>query len=173
MNYLDITLLCIVGLLVFNGVRKGFIISLATLVALVLGIWASIHFSGFVSNLLIKNFHPSGTWLPVLSFSLTFLIVVVLVILLAKGLEKLVSLAGMGLMNHLAGGLFGLLKGIVLASVLIFIVTRFDARQKLITAEAKNKSMFYGYVQKVFPEMVRIFGGDNFVNLHEPTIIHS
>ena len=146
MNYLDILILCFLGLLVLLGVRKGFIISLATLVALILGIWVAIHFSNYISVILEKNLHPSGTWLPILSFTITFLLVIILVMLLAKGLEKLVSIAGMGFLNHLAGGIFGLLKGILFASVLFFIITSFDPKQKLITAKAKEKSLFYGYV---------------------------
>jgi len=160
MNYLDIILLCLLGLLVFMGVRKGFIISLATLIALILGIWAAIHFSNYISAILEKSLHPSGTWLPILSFTLTFLLVLIIVMLIAKGLEKLISLVGMGLLNHLAGGIFGLLKGLVFASVLIFIVTSFDPKQKLITASAKEKSLFYGYVEKIFPGLMNLFGGE-------------
>jgi membrane protein required for colicin V production len=160
MNYLDIIILCILALLIFNGVRKGFIISLATLVALVLGIWAAIHFSNYISVILVKNFHPSGTWLPALSFTVTFLLVIILVMLIAKGLEKLVSLAGMGLLNHIAGGIFGLLKGLVLVSVLFFIVTSFDPKHTLITKKTQEKSLFYGYVERIFPVMINLFGGE-------------
>jgi membrane protein required for colicin V production len=160
MNYLDIVLLCFLGLLVFNGVRKGFIISLATLIALILGIWVAIHFSNYISVILEKNLHPSGTWLPLLSFTLTFLLVLIIVMLIAKGLEKLVDLVGMGFFNHLAGGVFGLLKGILFASVLLFIITSFDPKQKLITAKAKEKSLFYGYVERIFPELMNFFGGE-------------
>ena len=39
MNWLDFIILTIVALLVINGVRKGFIISLASLIALALGIY--------------------------------------------------------------------------------------------------------------------------------------
>jgi membrane protein required for colicin V production len=158
MNYLDIIILCFLGLLVFNGVRKGFIISLATLVALVLGAWAAIHFSGYISVILEQQFHPSGTWLPVLSFALTFLLIIILVLLIAKGLEKLISLAGMGLLNHIAGGIFGLLKGIVISSIILFIIAGFDPEQKLITSKAKETSIFYGYVEKVFPGMMKLLG---------------
>jgi membrane protein required for colicin V production len=160
MNYLDIVILCFLGLLVFNGVRKGFIISLATLVALILGIWAAIHFSNYISVILEKNLHPSGTWLPILSFSVTFLLVLIIIMLIAKGLEKLVSLVGMGFLDHLAGGIFGLLKGLVFVSVLFFIISSFDPKQKLITPRAKEKSFLYGYVEKIFPGMMSLFGGE-------------
>jgi membrane protein required for colicin V production len=158
MNYIDIIILCITGLLIFNGIRKGFIISLASLVALVLGIWGAVHFSGFMSGWLVKTFHPSGTWLTVLSFTLTFLLVVIVVMIIAKLLEKVVKTVGLGLINRIAGGLFGLLKGVLIVSVLLFILVCFDPDGKLITPKAKKSSVFYGYIEKAFPVFLKITG---------------
>jgi membrane protein required for colicin V production len=90
MNYLDIVIFCILVLLLINGIRKGFILSLFTLIALILGVWAALHFSGFMSSFLIKIFHPTGNWLVILSYFLTFLLVVIGVIIIGKLLEKVV-----------------------------------------------------------------------------------
>jgi membrane protein required for colicin V production len=157
MNVVDIILLCFVALLVVNGIRKGFIISLATLMALIVGIYCAVHFSNYISDLLIKHVHPSGTWLPVLSFSITFLIVVILIMLLAKGLEKLVELVGMGLFNRLLGAIFGLIKGILYASIILFIIHCTDPKEKLITKKAKEESIFYKPVALIFPGLMKIF----------------
>lgn len=160
MNWLDIIIICFAGLLVINGIRKGFIISLASLVALVLGIYAAVHFSNYLEGVLIENLNPGKTWLPILSFTLTFLIVVILVMLLAKGLEKLVDLVGMGFFNHFFGAVFGLLKGIFLLSVIFFIINSYDPKGKLISLKIKEKSIFYGYVEKVFPFLMKTFRGE-------------
>ena len=133
MNILDIIILAFIGLMVFNGARKGFIISFASLIALVLGIYAAVHFSNYIEKILADNFHPGGTWLPILSFSITFLVVVIIVMLVAKAIEKMVGLVGMGVFNHIFGGIFGLLKGIIVASVLLFIIVSMDPKEKLIT----------------------------------------
>ena len=151
MNYVDIVILCLVGILIVNGIRKGFIISLASLVALVLGIWVSVHFSGLMSGWLVKIFHPSGTWLSVLSFTLTFLLVVIGVMIIAKLLEKVVKTVGLGLLNRIAGGIFGLLKGILVVSVLLFIFVSFDPKGKVITLQTRESSFFYKYLEKTFP----------------------
>jgi membrane protein required for colicin V production len=151
MNWLDIIIFCILGLLVINGIRKGFILSLATLVALVLGIWASIHFSGTIGNFLIKTFHASGNWLTILSYGLTFLLVVIGVILIAKLLEKVVKTVGLGIPNRIIGGLFGLVKGLLGVTVLLFIIVHFDPKEKLITRKTKDTSVCYPYIEKVFP----------------------
>jgi len=158
MNYIDIIILCLLGLLIFNGIRKGFIISLASLVALVLGIWVAVHFSGFMSDWLVKTFHPSGTWLSVLSFTLTFLLIVIGVMIIAKLLEKVVKTVGLGLINRIMGGLFGLLKGVLIVSVLLFILVSFDPNGKVLTQKTKETSFFYTYIEKAFPLLMKVIG---------------
>jgi membrane protein required for colicin V production len=151
MNYLDIIILCIVGILVINGIRKGFILSLATLIALVLGIWAAIHYSGYVSTFLVKTFHPSGAWLTILSYILTFLVVVLVVIFIARLLEKVVKTVGLSILNRIIGGVFGLLKGILVVSFLLFILVHFDTNEYIITHKTKETSKCYPYIERTFP----------------------
>jgi len=160
MNILDYILFALLLLFVIQGIRKGFIISLATLAALVLGIWAAVHFSNYMDKLILEKFHPSGTWLPILSFTIIFLCVVVLVLLVAKGVEKLVSLVGMGILNRIIGGVFGLVKGIIFLSVLLFIFCKFDSKEKLLKQETKEKSMLFSYMEPVFPFLIKISGAE-------------
>ena len=160
MNYLDIIILALVALLVINGAMKGFIISLASLIALVLGIYIAVNFSNYIEVALMDHLQPGRTWLPILSFTITFLIVVIVVMLLAKALEKLVNLVGMGILNHVFGAVFGLVKGILLVSVLFFIIAGFDPKEKLIKPKVKQESMLYSNVNKVFPFMMKVFGGE-------------
>lgn len=151
MNYLDIIILCILLLLIINGIRKGFILSLASLVALVLGIWAAIHYSGYISDFLVRTFHPSGTWLTILSYVLTFILVVIIIIIIAKLLEKIVKTVGLGIPNRIIGGLFGLLKGVLGVTFLLFILIHFDPNENLITHKTKETSKLYPYIEKAFP----------------------
>ncbi|MCX6287818.1 MAG: CvpA family protein [Bacteroidetes bacterium] len=158
MNFFDVLILGFLALFVINGFRKGFIISLASLAALILGIYLAIHFSNYIQTLLQDNFHPSKTWLPILSFSVTFLIVVILVLIVAKLMEKIIDVVGMGFLNKLAGALLGLLKGVVLASIILFIFFSIDKKQKWITAEDRKGSLTMNTVEKVFPRIMAGLG---------------
>jgi membrane protein required for colicin V production len=160
MGVLDIIVLCFIGLMVFNGVRKGFIISLASLIALGLGIYAAVHFSNYIEKILVDNIHPGGSWLPILSFTLTFLVVVILVILIGKAVEKMVDLVGMGILNHIFGGLFGFIKGVLIVSVILFIITAMDPKEKLINRKVKQESFVFRYVGQAFPYMIKALGGE-------------
>lgn len=158
MNALDIIVLTFLGLLVFNGIRKGFIISLASLIGLILGIYVAVHFSNYTVSFLKEHFHANGSWVPVLSFSITFLAVLILVILIAKVVEKMVSLVGMSILNHILGGVFGLVKGIIIVSVILYIICSIDKKEKLITPKVKKESFVYQYVGKAFPLMIDKLG---------------
>lgn len=157
MNYLDISILVLVALFVFNGVRKGLVISLASLIALAVGVYAAIHFSFLLDKWLKPLLNISGTWLHIASFVAMLLLVMLGVMLLGKALEKVVDLAGMGIMNHLAGGLFGLLKGFLVASILIYLITTIDPGYRFIKKDVGGKSMFYSFVEPVFPRLMKVF----------------
>ena len=158
MNFFDVLVLGFIALFVINGFRKGFIISLASLVALVLGIYLAVNFSNFVQGLLQDNFHPSKTWLPILSFIVTFLVVAILVLLVARVVEKIVDVVGIGVFNKLAGALLGLLKGVLVVSIILFVVYSADKKQKWITPEDKKGSFSMNAVEKVFPRIMSSMG---------------
>jgi len=160
MNFFDFLIAALIALLMINGFRKGIIISLASLAALVLGIWVAVHFSNLIDELLMNNLHPSRTWLPILSFTITFILVVLGVLIVARVIEKIVDVVGLGFLNRLGGAIFGLIKGVILVSVIIFIVAAIDPKGKWFTQEDKKGSFFYSRVAGVFPDLMKSFGGE-------------
>jgi membrane protein required for colicin V production len=159
MNFIDYILLIITALFMILGYRKGIIISLATIVALLLGIYASAHFSNYLDGVLLEHLKPSQKWLPILSFSFTFLLVLVGVLLVGKLVEKLVDVAGLGFVNRLLGALLGGVKGILLASVLFFIVVHVDDEGKWLMEKHKQESYFYRQVAGIVPSIMELAGG--------------
>jgi len=164
MNFFDVLISGFIALFIINGFRKGFIISLATLAALILGIYLAVHFSNFIQDILQRNFHPSRTWLPIISFILTFVVVVFLVLIVAKIAEKVMDVVGMGFINKLAGALLGLVKGAVFASIILFIVFSIDKNKKWITEDDRKGSYTMGTVEKIFPGIISVLGS----NIHFP-----
>jgi membrane protein required for colicin V production len=160
LNYIDYIILLILLLFVIHGYRKGFIIGLATFAALILGIYAAVHFSNYLDTTLAEHLHPSKKWLPVLSFSITFLLVVILVMIVARLIEKLVDITGMGFFNRIGGAALGLLKGAILISILIFIIATADPGGKWIPGQDRQKSYFYSRIADLFPRMMKTFGGE-------------
>ena len=166
MNFFDVLIFGFLALFIINGFRKGFIISLASLAALILGIYLAVHFSNFVQDILQKNLHPSQTWLPILSFIITFVVVVILVLIVAKIAEKIMDVVGMGFINKLAGALLGLVKGVIFASIILYIIFSIDKNKKWITADDRKGSFSMSTVEKVFPRIISTLGA----NIHFPLL---
>ncbi len=159
MNFLDFLILAFTGLFIIQGYQKGFIISLATFIALALGIYIAVNFSNLLDDILLRNLKPSRSWLPILSFTITFIGVVVGILIVAKVMEKIVDVVGIGFLNHLGGALIGLVKGIILVSIVIFIISSFDPKEKWITPEDKSSSLMYHKAMTVFPRLINLAGG--------------
>lgn len=160
MNYLDVIIAILLLVFVINGYRKGFLISLATIAALILGIYIAVYFSNQLDATLMEHLRPSRKWLPILSFSLTFLLVVIVILLVAKIVERVVDVVGLGIVNKLGGALLGLAKGLILVSILIFITNHIDSRQRTVTAQDKRESVLYHQVSGIFPALMKEFGGE-------------
>jgi membrane protein required for colicin V production len=155
MNTLDIVILVVVALLTLYGLKKGFIVSLATLAGLLLGIYLAIHFSHYAAGLIERNFHPSSFWLPALAYSATFLVVLIVVYFIGKMVEKLVEAAGMSILNHLGGALLGFAKGVLIMSAVLYLIALADPKETLISAPSKQRSMFYAPVAAIVPMILK------------------
>ena len=159
-NYIDYLILAILALFIILGLRKGIIIGLATIAALVLGIYASVHFSNYLDTTLTEHLHPSRKWLPILSFAITFILVVIVVMLTARITENLVSLVGIGFLNRLGGALLGLAKGLILVSILAFLLNSADPHGKMVPVKDRDNSWCFTQSSKVFPWMMKTFGSE-------------
>jgi len=149
MNILDIIVIIPALWFAFWGFRRGLVIEIATLAALIMGVYAGIRFSGVARAFLSGNFNIADNYLPAASFGLTFVAVVALVFIIGKILEKFIEFAALGFLNRLAGALFGIIKGVVLLSVIFLLVHTF--KSDLISVDIKEKSLFYNPVRAVAP----------------------
>jgi len=157
LNVIDILILIPLLLFAFNGYKKGLIIEIATLSALMLGIYSAVYFSNYTAALLTDSFKINEEYLSVVSFVVTFIGVLVLVLLLGKILEKIINVLMLGFLNKLAGAFFGLFKGALLVSILIFLINYFDGSSTIIKKEAIEKSLLYDKVEPLAPWIYKKF----------------
>jgi membrane protein required for colicin V production len=150
-NLLDILILIPLLLFAWQGYRKGFIIEVATLIALLLGIYFALHFSDYAASLLTQHFTIDEKYLAVISFIVTFIVVVIVVIAVGKIVQKFIDLLLLGFLNKLEGAVFGALKGALLISILLVIINYFDTGSSLIKEEQKQQSVLYQPVASFAP----------------------
>ena len=156
MSTLDIILTIFLFYFAFKGFTNGFIISIATLIGLVLGFYAAAHFSEFTANWLQHDMGLKSGNIKLISYIVTFVIVVVLIFLLGRFLTGVVKTVGLGIVNRLAGALFGIAKGLLIASFLFLLFTRIDPNESLLTASHKKGSVLYMPVSAIAPTVIPI-----------------
>ena len=156
---LDIVLGVALAWAMFNGFRKGLIIKVASIVALVAGVYAGFHFSSLAGEWLSEQFEWSANTLAVGAFVATFLGVVLGVHLLAKLLEKVVDLTALSLVNKLGGMALGLLQMLVLLSGVAFALDSiFGHREWLPEAQVEGSILYptvESAVEYIIPETSR------------------
>lgn len=150
-NYFDFIIAILLLWSAYRGITKGFLIMAASLLALILGVWGAIRFSHLTAALLISYFGMQTRYLALISFALTFVIIVILVHMLSRALDKLVKAVALGLVNRLAGLLFGMLKTAFLISIFLVILNGINSRVPFIPEEHKENSLLYHPLSKLAP----------------------
>ncbi|RDI11985.1 CvpA family protein [Flavobacterium sp. AG291] len=149
MTFLDIILFCFLVWGVINGLRKGLFVELASLVSLLLGIYVAIKFSGAVGHYLDGSLPEDPKTAAITAFIITFIAVVVGITLLAKVLTKIADFSGLGLMNRILGAFFGLLRMILVVSVVLTLFVKINFNNTFASQETLDKSMFFNPILKV------------------------
>lgn len=145
MNWLDLLVAVVVSWAALKGFLRGFIVELASLVAMVLGVWAGFHLGQGVATTL--GLDPGNT---AIAFLVTFVLVVVAVHLLARGLTALVDVAQLGLPNKLAGAVLAVLRSAVLLSIALTFGMKWSAGA-LPSAEVRERSWSYAPLSGIAP----------------------
>jgi len=161
MNYIDAIIAIPLLWFTYKGFSKGLIIELATLIALLLGIYISAHFSDFTADFLRQKLDFHSQYMSIISFSLTFVGVVTLVMIFGKSLEKVINVILLGFVNKLLGGVFGLIKVSFILSILIFILTTFEVENKLISPDMQSQSLLYPPVKAIAPVIFPVIKESN------------
>jgi membrane protein required for colicin V production len=142
MNYLDIALVLPLIYLSWKGFKKGIIIEIFTLLALFVGIYGAIHFADKTAEWLTDNVNEVP-YLPIVSFVITFLIVGALVYFGGKALEKVIKLVALSGLNKASGAVFGLVKGVMIISVVLVVLDSIDDKNEFMAGELRDESLLY------------------------------
>ena len=153
MNYIDIVLGLLLAFSAISGFRKGLIVELASLAALILGIWGAIEFSDVTSEFLIENFNMNSDHLNIISFVVTFVVIVILVHIVGSVVNKLVETVMLGFVNKLAGLVFGILKSALILSIILVVFDKIDEDVEILSNEAKAESRLYGPIRNLAPSI--------------------
>jgi len=149
MSFLDIVLGILLAWGLYKGLKNGLFVELASLVALVAGIYGAIHFSYIASDYISENMDIGERFVKITAFLITFFAIIVLVGLAGKLLTKIADFAMLGILNKIAGGIFGVLKvAIILGAMLVFF-EKATASLNFINKDTQNQSILYSPVRDI------------------------
>ena len=162
MNWIDAIIVVILILSLVMGFINGLVKEVASLAALILGIWGAIRFSAFTAGKLYDYFDMPGRYVGIIAFLITFGIIVVIIHFIGILADKVVNAAALGFVNRILGIVFGLLKSILIMSVFFVILNAVDARRSFLPKETIEQSRFYNTISDIAPAIFPIIGEGGF-----------
>ncbi len=150
---IDIVFAILIVLAVIKGYQRGLIVGLFSLVAIIIGLAAAMKLSTAVAGYIGKAVKVSDEWLPVISFAVVFIVVVLLIRWAANAIENVVEVVMMGWLNKLCGIILYAAIYILVFSVLLF----YAEQVRIIQPETIDKSVTYSFIQPWGPKAINGF----------------
>ena len=155
MNIIDIILLICFIPAVVQGIRKGFISQVISIVSLVLGIWLSARFASAVSGWLGQWVAASGQVLEIVAFALILILVFLGLGMVGRLIEATIRLIMLGWLNRLLGVVFAMMKTFLIIGLVIMAFSSLNDTFQLIKPEILSQSALYlplkNTADEVFP----------------------
>lgn len=151
---IDILFGILLLLAVIKGFRRGLVIAVFSVVAIIVGIAAAMKLSTLVADWLKDSTNVSVQWLPFLSFAIVLIGVILLIRLGANLIEASMEVTLMGWVNRLGGMVLYIIVYTLAFSVFLFYATQL----KLLKEETIADSVVYSRIQPLAPLIINTFG---------------
>jgi len=162
MNYIDFIIIILLVFGLMRGYSEGLVKELASLLALIVGIWGAIKFSSFTAAKLYDYFDMTGKFVGIIAFLLTFIAIVILIHFIGILVDKFVDSISLGFLNRLLGVFFGVFKTALILSVIFVVLNALDAKHSFLPKEKIEQSKLYNPIADIAPALFPIIGEGNF-----------
>ena len=143
MEVIDIIILILIGVGVIQGLMKGSMKELASVVGFVAGLLLARALFGTVAEQLAPALGTSITIAQILSFILIWVAVPIGCSLVASVLTKALEVVLLGWLNRLAGAMLGAVKMMLLAGIGIYVLEYIDPKSEMVSKTTKKASVLY------------------------------
>ncbi len=157
-SYFDIVIALIFAYFSLSGLMRGFCKEIFSLLGLIGGLWLAYTYHPILSPYL--TLIDGEVWRTIAAYILIFLGTNILAGLCAVILQSILTLAMLPWADRLAGFMLGVVKAIVLCSILMLIVQRFFGH-----ADFLQNSLFLPYLTN-FIENVRAYIPHEFFSIN-------
>ena len=151
MAVIDIILAALILFGVVRGFMKGLFVEIASLAALIAGVYGAIHFSNFAAAFLMEKVSWDEKYINIVAFAITFILIIFAIALAGKALTKLADFAALGILNKIAGAVFGGLKIGVILSVILMFFNSLNNTIPFVSEEDLEDAVLYEPVKSLAP----------------------
>ncbi len=160
LNTLDIIVIVIMAVSILFGILKGFIRELFSLVFFIVAVVLSFLFYSEVGSLFmpqIKNRDISNF----VGFITIFVVVLVIGAVVTYFIKKIFAIGPLKTIDVILGGVFGLLRGVLISSILLFALVAFPVDDNLVMKSQlspyllKTADVFFGFLPETYKEKVK------------------
>jgi membrane protein required for colicin V production len=162
MNWIDFIIIVLLVFGLARGYINGFIKELASLLALIVGIWGAIKFSTWTAARLYDYFDMTGRYVGIIAFLITFIVIVVIIHFIGLVIDKLTDKLSLGFLNSLLGMLFGIFKSALFLSVIFVVLNAIDDKHPFLPKETIASSRFYNPIADIAPAVFPVIGEGGF-----------
>src|SRR3954451_20406951 len=150
---IDLAYLCLLTLAIFKGWKKGFILAVFSLFAVIIGLAAALKLSVVVAEWLGTNINISARFLPILAFILVMVLVALLVRFCGLLIQNALQIVMLGFINKAAG----IILYAVLYTILLSVVLFFAVKIGFIKQDTIAVSNCYNFIQPWGPAAIHVF----------------
>ena len=131
------------------GFAKGALKQLASLVGLVAGLLLARALYVTVGERMAVEFGTSATVAQIIAFFLIWILVPIALLWVASLLSRVLEVVHLGILNRLAGALFGGVKYTLIVSMAIQLIEFIDPKGDLVSQNIRKDSILYDEMEEV------------------------
>jgi membrane protein required for colicin V production len=124
MNALDIVIGIIMVFTLVRGIFRGLVVEISSIIGVFGGIYGAVFYYQAAAQFL-QRWISDTAYTNIIGFLLIFGVIFVFVGILGVVIKYLLNIASLGWFDRLCGAAFGGVKGVLIASVLLFALTTF------------------------------------------------
>ena len=151
MNPLDIIIIVILAFTLIRGIFRGLVKELSSIIGVLAGFYAAYSYYPLVADFLTRWISNSG-YRNILAFLVIFCSILVIVGIVGLLIKYVLKIASLGWFDRTCGAIFGLVKGVLIVSVIILMLTTFLPKG----APFIRNSMLSPHVMVISEKMIKM-----------------
>ena len=155
MNPFDIFIIIILGYSIIRGLFRGLVKEVSSIIGVLGGFYAAYSYYPMVAKLL-AGLISEVAYRNILSFLIIFCGILIIISILGVVIKYLLNVAFLGWVDRICGVVFGLIKGVLIVTVIFIILTTFLSRGEPLI----KKSILAPHVIWISEKMVGLVSED-------------